>query len=276
MKKLLQFSGLLAFAVLAAACSMTPKTTSLLEQARVDYAAAQNDPSIARRAPVEMRQAAEALHQADVAAGGRTSDEKIDQLAYIAKQKVAVAQEAARRRMAEENIASATRERDQLRLAQRTSEADAAKQAAQQAQARSAQLEAQLADLAAKQTERGTVVTLGDVLFATGRANLNASGMRTVRKLADFLLQNPQRVALIEGFTDSTGSASTNQQLSERRAYAVRDALLNLGVSSTRIQTRGYGEDYPVAPNNTAQNRRLNRRVEIIISDESGKIAPRR
>jgi len=253
MKKLLQFSGLLAFAVLAAACSMPPKTTSLLEQARVDYAAAQNDPSIARRAPVEMRQAAEALHQADVAAGGRTSDEKIDQLAYIAKQKVAVAQEAARRKMAEENIASATRERDQLRLAQRTSEADAAKQA-----------------------ERGTVVTLGDVLFATGRANLNASGMRTVRKLADFLLQNPQRVALIEGFTDSTGSASMNQQLSERRAYAVRDALLDLGVSSTRIQTRGYGEDYPVAPNNTAQNRRLNRRVEIIISDESGKIAPRR
>lgn len=269
MKKTAQLSMLLAIAAFVAACSTTPRTTGRLEQARAEFAAAQSNQNVVTYAPVELKQAGDALQQANAMASEREKEQKIDQQAYIAIQRIAVAQEAAKQRMAEANISSAAREREQLRLQQRTMEADTAR-------ARAAQLESQLAEMKAQQTERGMVVTIGDVQFAVGSWRLNAAGMRDLRKLANFMQQNPQRRVLIEGFTDSTGSESSNQQLSERRAYAVRDALLGMGVSSTRMETVGYGESYPVAPNDTAANRRLNRRVEVIISDESGKIMPRR
>ena len=97
----------------------------------------------------------------------------------------------------------------------------------------------------------------------------------TVPVIKNVLQQNPQRTVLIEGFTDSTGSAEHNQDLSERRASAVRSALQLAGVNRDRIAIRGYGMSYPVAANDTAANRQLNRRVEIVLSDATGKIAPR-
>jgi outer membrane protein OmpA-like peptidoglycan-associated protein len=93
--------------------------------------------------------------------------------------------------------------------------------------------------------------------------------------LADVLNQNPGRNVLIEGFTDSTGSHAHNQELSERRATAVRAALTEMGVGKERVSMKGYGEGYPVASNDTASNRLLNRRVEIVLSNEGGAIAPR-
>lgn len=252
----------------------------------------------------------DALNQANALANDNASAEKIDKLAYLAKQKIALTQEVAKQKAAEADVASSSKERDQVRLDQRTNEANAAnlsadkaKQAAlmaqtnaaqaqvqteiarvdaanaqrqaQEAQARAAQLEAQLADLAAKKTERGIVITLGDVLFGTDLARLNADGIRTAQKLANVLQQNPQRKVLVEGFADSTGAAAHNQELSERRANAVRGALQDLGVAPERIAVRGYGETYPVAANDTASNRQLNRRVEIILSDDSGKLMAR-
>ncbi|MCX7149871.1 MAG: OmpA family protein [Rhodocyclales bacterium] len=145
----------------------------------------------------------------------------------------------------------------------------------QAAQARTAILEVQLADLAATQTARGLVITLGDVLFGTDLARLNADGMRTTQKLADVLQRHPQRTVLIEGFTDSTGSAAHNQELSERRADAVRGALQEMGVAHDRIAIRGYGETHPVAANDTKENRQLNRRVEIVFSGDGGLISQR-
>lgn len=289
MKKIYFTPVLLTIAALVGACSSMPKTTSLLDQTRSDYVAAQNNPRIASYAPLEMKQAGEAMEQANAAASHADSAEKIDKLAYLAKQKIALTQEVAKQKSAEADIASSGKERDQVRLAQRTNEADQAKMSAeqskletqvaqgeaQQAQARAAQLEAQLADLAAKKTERGMVITLGDVLFGTDMARLTPEGMRTAQKLADVLQQNPQRTVLVEGFTDSTGAAGHNQQLSERRAAAVRSALQELGVAAERVAIRGYGEAYPVASNNTVQNRQLNRRVEIVLSDAGGKVIAR-
>ena len=287
---------LLAIAVLVGACSSMPTTTSLLDQTRSDYRAAQNNPNVAKYAPLEMKQAGEALNQANAAADDKDSEKKVDKLAYLAKQKIALTQEVAKQKSAEANVASAGKERDQLRLDQRTSEADQAKRSAEQAkleaqiaqdqtaqaqrktqeaQARAAQLEAQLADLAAKKTERGMVITLGDVLFGIDMATLNPDGMRTAQKLAAVLQQNPQRTVLVEGFTDSTGSVSHNQELSERRATAVRSALQGMGVGRERIAIRGYGQGYPVATNDSAQNRQLNRRVEIVLSDATGNVAQR-
>lgn len=273
---------LLAIAALVGACSSGPATTSLLDQTRSDYRMAQSNPNVASYAPLEMKQAGDALAQANAAASHNDSAEKIDKLAYLAKQKIALTQEVAKQKSAEAEVASAGKERNKIQLDQRTNEANQAKEsaeqsklAAQQAQARTAQLEAQLADLAAKKTERGMVITLGDVLFGTDLARLNSDGMRTAQKLANVLQQHPQRTVLVEGFTDSTGTAAHNQELSERRATAVRSALLELGVARERVAIRGYGESYPVAANDTAQNRQLNRRVEIILSDESGKITNR-
>lgn len=294
---------LLAIAALVGACSSMPNSTSLLDQTRSDYRAAQSNPNVATYATLEMKQAGEALDQANAAANHNDSIEKVDKLAYLAKQKIALTQEVAKQKAAEADVASSGKERDQLRLDQRTNEANIAKmnaeksmqaaQAAQgeavqaqrdaaeaqrktqEAQARTAQLEAQLADLAAKKTERGLVITLGDVMFGTDLARLSSDGMRTAQKLANVLQQNPQRTVLVEGFTDSTGTAAHNQELSERRAGAVRSALLDMGVARERIAVRGYGEAYPVAANDTAQNRQLNRRVEIVLSDDTGKTTPR-
>jgi len=286
----------LAVAAFMAGCSATPKTTSMLDQARSDYLVAQGNPDVATHAPLEMKQATEAMAQANVLANERGSDDTINNLAYLAKQKIALTQEVSKRKVAEADIANAGKERDQLRLDSRTNEANAAKLdaekatlAAQQAQgdaaraqrqmqdaqARAAQLEAQLAELAAKKTARGTVITLEDVLFGTDLSRLTADGMRSAQKLADVLQQNPQRNVLIEGFTDSTGAADHNQGLSERRAGAVRTALLELGVARERIDMRGYGESFPVAGNDSAASRQLNRRVEIVLSDDSGKVIPR-
>ena len=287
---------LLAIAVLVGACSSAPRTTTLLDQTRSDYRMAQSNANVASYAPQEMKQASEAMEQADAAASRPDSEEKIDKLAYLAKQKIALTQEAAKQRAAEAAVAIAGKQRDQIRLDQRTNEANQAKTSAEQsklaaqlaqgetieaqrktqeAQTRAAQLEAQLVDLAAKKTERGMVITLGDVLFATDQARLSAEGMRTAQKLTNVLQQNPERTVLIEGFTDSTGTTAHNQELSERRAGAVRNALQEQGVARERIAVRGYGEAYPVAANDTSQNRQLNRRVEIVLSDNTGRTTPR-
>jgi outer membrane protein OmpA-like peptidoglycan-associated protein len=285
---------LIAVAVLAS-CSTMPQN-SLLTDAHRSYDAARSDPQVATLAPVELRDAGDSLLKADNALSKDESESTVNQLAYIARQKVRIAQEAAQRKAAEQEIAKADTRRDQARLEARTAEADASKalvadvqkKSDQQAvalavaganaerdQARIAKQEAQLKELNAKMTARGMVLTLGDVLFGTNKAEVKPGGMRNVQKLADFLKQYPQEKVLIEGYTDSTGSDSLNQSLSERRAESVRDALVGMGVSGGQIETRGYGKSFPIADNDTPAHRQMNRRVEIIFSDSNGHITPR-
>jgi outer membrane protein OmpA-like peptidoglycan-associated protein len=176
-------------------------------------------------------------------------------------------------RNAEESQRQAAAERQAANTAQLS--AEAARQQTLDAETRTHQLEAQLKDMEAKKTERGMVITLGDVLFDTNQAKLKSGGVRNLQRLADFFKQYPQRTVSIEGFTDSTGNHNRNQELSDDRAYSVRAALLDMGISTDRIKTRGYGESYPVAANDNAAGRQLNRRVEIIVSDESGNVTPR-
>jgi outer membrane protein OmpA-like peptidoglycan-associated protein len=304
-------TAVLAGAVLLAGCSSMPTTTPSLDQARGDFVAANTNPQVASYAPLEFKQASDALDQANAAAARRDSLDRIDQLAYLAKQKIATAQQVASQKAAEADIANAGRQRDRLQLQARTNEADRAKMDAdrarmeaerakgdamaaqaqandatrkaqdaeaqtREAQARAAQLEAMMADLHAQKTERGMIVTIGDVLFGTDQARLTPDGMNTVRKLADVLAQNPNRTVLVEGFTDSTGSSAHNQELSDRRAGTVASALTGMGIARERVAVRGYGEAYPVAGNVSAGDRQLNRRVEIVLSNEGVAIPPRR
>ncbi len=145
--------------------------------------------------------------------------------------------------------------------------AEAQLSAAQAAQAQAAKLQAQLAELKAQQTDRGMVLTLGDVLFDTGRAELKAGATRTVEQLVAFLKDNPERTLAIEGYTDSVGSDAYNLRLSQARAQAVQLALTQRGVAATRISAKGLGEASPVASNDTAEGRQRNRRVEVVISN---------
>lgn len=292
-------TALLAMATLAG-CSTVPEN-SLLNEARNDYRAAQNDPQVASLAASEMKQAEDALNKADNASNKKEEAAVVTHLAYLAKQKVAIAQEAAKQKQAEATVAGAATERSKIRLEARTAEATKAQQeagasqrqaeasqreaaASQQkaemsqqqardAEMRTSQLQAELKELNAKQTERGLVVTLGDVLFDTDKAQLKARG--SLQKLADFLKQHPERKVRVEGYTDSTGSADYNLALSDRRANAVRQSLMDMGVSSDRITSRGYGKESPVANNSTPAGRQLNRRVEIVLSDDGGNVSSR-
>lgn len=287
----------LALAIALSACSSAPTTTSMLDQARGDYMAAQGNPAVAKYAAVELQQATAALDRANEAAARQDSIAEVDKLAYVAKQRVATAQEIAKQKSAEAAVADAARQRDQVRLEARTVEADQAKRSAEQAkseadaarmaaesqaaatrdaQAQADALAAQLADLKAKQTERGIVMTMGDVLFNVGQSHLTAGGMQILQKLADVMREHPDRNVMVEGFTDSTGTEDYNLVLSQRRAESVRGALMNMGIAGTRISTRGYGEAYPVASNANSADRQLNRRVEIVLSDAGRAINARR
>ncbi len=283
------FAALVATATLSGCASMPQN--SVLDEARSDYQAAQSNPQVVDLAPYELKQAGDALSKATDAASKQEDADTVSHLAYLAKQRTAIAQETTRQKLAEATVASAAKERGDIRLAARTAEVDKALQSAEaarqqaalsrmqseisQEQARDAELrtsrlEAELEELNAKQTERGMVITLGDVLFDTNEAQLKAGGIRSLEKLAGFLKQYPGRNVRIEGYTDSTGSADYNLGLSDRRANAVRTALLDMGINSDRISTRGYGQESPVAGNDTAMGRQLNRRVEIILSEEIG------
>jgi len=282
-------SAAFAISIVMAACSTVPTNTAMLDQARGDFMAAQSNPAVAANAPLEFKSATDALDKANAASAHGDSISEVDKLAYVAKQRIATAQEVARAKQAENQVAQAERQRDQIQLQQRTQEAQAARQQADQAkmqaasaeqqardeQARAAALAAQLADLQAKQTDRGLVITFSDVLFNVDRAELSADGMRVAQKLADILNQDPQGIVLVEGFTDSTGTPAHNLELSQRRAESVRNALIGMGISDRRIATRGYGQAYPVASNSTASDRQLNRRVEIVLSQNGAPISNR-
>jgi outer membrane protein OmpA-like peptidoglycan-associated protein len=156
-----------------------------------------------------------------------------------------------------------------------TAAAAAATQTATDATAKATALASRVAELEARPTERGLVLTLGDVLFDTGKSTLRSGGTSSVYELATFLTEYPKRKILIEGFTDNTGSVSFNQTLSSQRANAVKQLLESRGIASNRIRTMGFGIEHPVGDNGTANGRSQNRRVEIVISDENGVLKDR-
>tara|TARA_R110002072_G_scaffold142853_1_gene288524 strand:- start:102419 stop:103390 length:972 start_codon:yes stop_codon:yes gene_type:complete len=137
------------------------------------------------------------------------------------------------------------------------------------ARAETEELQRQIIDLNARMTDRGLVVTLGDVLFETGNAELRGGTPQNLDRLAVFLNQFETRTVQIEGHTDSIGNDSYNLVLSEQRADSVRDYLVRSGVVESRIVTTGLGEALPIASNDSVTGRQQNRRVEVIISDSN-------
>lgn len=245
------------FMLLFAACSSIPKDFPPLERARAAYAQARTAEGIATLAPVELYEAGQKLHKAE----GAKNVRDMEHLSYLAERQAQIAVAMAERKKAENETALLNKEKNKVLLEARAQQAESAWQKAKN-------LEEELTALKARKTDQGIVLTIGDVLFATGRADLMPGAMRDIDKLSEFLKKNGKRNVLIEGHTDSVGSDDYNLGLSQRRADSVRWALLSRGISSGRVVCRGYGERYPVASNDTAAGRQQNRRVEIVILNE--------
>ena len=272
----------IASALALGACASAPQPNAALETARTQVAAAQADPNVVRYAPLDLETAKKDLALAESAAEHH-KDAEVSQPAYMAAQTARLAQARASAKAYDAQVAQGQSERDRIQLAARQREVNTAVQqrnaASQQAadmQAQAANLQAELDKMKAKQTDRGIVLTLGDVLFDTGRAELNPGAATKMDQLAQFLTQHPDRRAEIDGFTDSVGSDAYNEELSQRRANAVKAALVTRGVDPTRINTQGYGKAYPVASNTDSGGRELNRRVEVVIGGtDNAPIVPR-
>lgn len=281
-------------AALVVACSVAMVKSDGASAARTKLTQLQADPNLASRAPVAIKDAELAVaaaempqHDAPLAA----------HQAYIAERKVDTARALAETRYAEDQRTALSMQRDKVRLAARTREADAATKqvaiaqadsanqkmatnearsetlaanaAAASAEAQSAELLRQIDVLQAKVTDRGLVLTLGDVLFASGRAELKSFTNGNLNKLAVFLGKYPERSVSIEGHTDSVGSAEYNKKLSGQRAQSVVKWLTAHGVPADRLSGVGMGKDKPLVPNDTDLNRALNRRVEFHIEDQA-------
>jgi outer membrane protein OmpA-like peptidoglycan-associated protein len=279
-------------AFIATGCASPPKVNPALERAKAAYQLVENNPGVQKNAAVAIYEAKRSLEKAETA----QKKEDIDREAYRAERQVQIAVAIAELKMAEKQINDLTKENEKLLLersrketAQKAKEAEKARLEAErlkkEAEAKSfdaerarleaekakeelAKLQKDLAELQAKQTDRGLVLTLRDVLFETGKAQLLPGAMRTIEKVSEFLIRNPQRNVLIEGHTDSVGGDEYNMTLSEQRANSVRSGLIDYEVPPNRITIKGYGKKYPVAGNDTASGRQQNRRVEIVILNE--------
>ena len=266
-----------AVAIALVGCSSSPKRNDNLEVARVAVQQVEASPDAGKYAAAEVTAAHEALLEADQHEKNGKS-KQADEAAYLAKRHADIAAEQIARGQSEQKTSTAEAERERVVAKAREVEAEAAKIQAQAAKQRAEadalqsrqnveSLEAQLRDLQAKQTDRGLVLTLGDVLFDTGQATLKPGAMSTIDRLAAFLTEAPERSVVIEGHTDSMGSDSYNMMLSENRANSVKAALAAKGIHAERIVSVGKGEGVPVASNDDSSGRQQNRRVEIIISN---------
>lgn len=261
----------LGSALILAACANSPKSPSGAVAARERLVQLQNDPALASRVSVAIREADDAVTAAEVPMKDKVQS---DHLVFVATREVDVAWAQAKTRQLEDQRAGLSERRDSERLESRTREADRALDAAEQARADaeaarddSDALRREIAELNAKETERGLVVTLGDMLFETGNSQLKGNAFANLSKLSSFLNKYPERTLIIEGHTDSVGSESSNQSLSQRRADSVQQYLLQQGVASNRLTAVGQGENSPVASNDSTSGRALNRRVEVIIAN---------
>src|SRR6202453_3302722 len=252
-----------------AACASVPTPNPALVSARAEVQAAQANPNVAKYAAVDIEAAQKQLDIADAAAMHH-DDAAIAQPAYLAAQMARLAQAHASAKADDARVAAGRAERDKIQLDARTREVDTATGQRDQATQQAARLQAEVDQLKATPTPRGLVLTLGDVLFDTGKAQLNPGAARKLDQLAQFLTDHPERRVQIDGFTDSVGTESYNQNLSQQRADAAKAAVISRGMDASRIESQGYGKGFPVADNTDSGGRQLNRRVEVVIGDDKG------
>lgn len=257
MPKLTLGVSLVALLALTTGCAQRPAS---LDQAQTALQSARSNADVSTYAAAELDAAQAQLKSANDAWEQGDGQAEAAHRADLALSQVQIAQATAEQRKSQAEIAELGGQREQVMRAK--------------AEAEVATLQQQLADLQAKQTNRGIVLTVGDVLFDTGQATLKAGAVTEIIRLAEFLKVNPNRRVLIEGHTDSTGSMRTNAILSQRRADAVADTLVAAGVPRGQMVATGLGPDYPIASNADAVGRQQNRRVEVVIENAPPTATP--
>ena len=255
--------------LLSGCASSHSSSEQALEAAHSAFQKVKEDADVLRSAPKELIRAGESLARADRLSSYWGSSEDVAHYAYLSQQHSAIAGQMSALNLNQERAVKLELERQRLQLALREAKLLSV-------QEQSNWLEEQMVSLATTQSERGLVMTLGDVLFDAGHSDLKASANRTVLKLVQFLQLNPRRIVRIEGYTDSRGDAQENLELSRARAQAVADVLVDLGIDAKRIEVQGHGEAFPVTENASAKGRAQNRRVEIVFSDEQGRLGSSR
>jgi outer membrane protein OmpA-like peptidoglycan-associated protein len=257
--------------VIITGCATTAIQPEGATDARNKLTQLQSDSQLSTRAPVAIKDAEVAVRAAEQP---QEDKDVADHLVYMADRKIDIARALAQSRLlvSQREVLSQQRANAQLearnrQLANALNETDAARKDTIAARKQAADLQRQITELNAKPTERGLVVTLGDLLFDTNKSELKSGASTNLGKLAAFLNKYPDSSVLIEGHTDNTGSYEYNQDLSQRRADSVKSWLVGKGVSIARLSTSGKGEGSPVAGNDSATGRQLNRRVEVIIEN---------
>lgn len=292
MSYLMQSTKALLPAVLAAAAVLsgcaTREPLPELVSARQEVAATTQDADAVAAGALRLDEARKSLNAAETAYQEREDDAVVRELAVAASRNAQIAREQGAESRSKAAIEKGEAERNRVLLDARTQEAEQARAAANtnarvaaDAQDEAARMKAEaarmkelMAELQAKETERGMVVTLGDVLFDTNQAVVRPEARANLERIGAFLAGNTGFRAIVEGHTDSRGSDEYNRSLSQRRADAVMAVLTRGGVSSDRVRATGLGEAYPVASNETSSGQQQNRRVEVVFSDEKGAFAP--
>lgn len=273
MNRIMTFAlgGTLAAAGSLGAISCSHSKPEALIQAERQYQMAAQGPA-ARWAPADLAAAKDALTRAQQSFNNHGKAQQSFDLAYVADRKARLATTKAGIAMAGDQTRVANDEATTLReelTEQQRNQLAAAQAGTAEAQRRAAEAELALQHAGAmRDTERGKVITLqGNVLFKTGRADLLPGATGSLDQVAAVLRNQADRQLLIEGFTDSTGTAKVNNRLSQQRAAAVRDYLVNQGVNFNQLSVEGRGSSAPIADNGTPDGRAMNRRVEITISN---------
>lgn len=246
--------------------SLARQTAQFAEDARALASQRQEQARIAAEKAAAAAQAkaeAETKAAAEAAEIKRKADEEARRQAELA-----AAREAQMKAEAEAAAAKAKAEQDALKAQELAAQAEA-----ERARRAAADLRAQLLDqfnrvLETRDTPRGLVVNMGDVLFDVGKFNLRPEAREKLAKLSGIVLAHPGLTLAVEGHTDSTGSDELNRKLSEDRADAVRSYLVQQGLPEAGVTAQGFGKSSPVADNSTAAGRQKNRRVEIVVSGE--------
>ena len=250
-------------------CAVSSSPEGALQQANGRYQTIQADTDAQRLAPKDIARAEDSLKRAQRLSAYWGSGGDVVHYAYLSERYSEIARLHTVLELNQERLAKLELDRQRLQLALRESRLASVRQQDQW-------VEDQIMSLTTTDADRGVVLTLGDVLFDTGEAELQPSANRTLLKLVQYLQANPKRIIRIEGYTDNTGEKAFNVTLSRDRAQAVADMLVDLGIDEKRIEVQGYGDQYPVEANASERGRALNRRVEVVFSDNQGVIGQAR
>ncbi len=257
-----------ASSLLLSACASTPPESLVELKQKLD--SLESNEQTNRFAPVALKEAQDQVRTTE-SAWNKDNEALYDHELYLAERYIEIAEQETERGEVQAKLGNTSERRKEMILSQQEKEMERARLEAREAKEKLEALKTEMENVKAEQTDRGLILTMGDVLFALNSAELQPGGEKNIEKLANFMHENVETQVTVEGFTDSLGSEQYNEKLSEKRAQSVVDLLEASNIDSSRLNIKAYGERYPVATNDTAAGRQQNRRVQLVINNQSDR-----